>query len=252
MTQNINEMLKDIGFTQNESRVYIKLLEVGESKTGVLCKQLNIPSSNIYSILESLINKGVVSCKFFNNVKIFMPNNPESLNLLFIKRKELLEKQRTQTQQVIAQLKKIPTQIDTYSDYKYYEGILGIKSMWMEIREMMPKNKEYAVFGSVEESFATLNAFYMETHSIRKKKKIKERIILPEGSEKYGIQREKIGLCEIKYMELQNEAEFGAFDKFMYIQSNNKKHPRSFLIKDETFAKTFRDIFEKLWKQAKK
>ena len=244
--------LIDVGFTQSEARTYLLLLEIKEARTGVLCATLKIPSAHIYRILESLMGKGVVSYKLINNIKVFKANPPETLDGIFLEKQEGLERQRQKMAQVISRLKCVPLPEDQQSDYKYFEGIAGVKAMWLEIRGIMKPKSTYVVYASTKESFERMNAFYLDTHKLRARKKISERMILPIDAKRYAHERKKLGRYEARYLDLDNEAEFGAFGDFMYLQYTHKRSPKAFLIKDEIFAKTFTSIFDKLWAQAKK
>ena len=81
--EKLTKKLQSIGLTQNEARVYLFLLEYQEAKTGLICSKLKIPNSHIYQILEKLLDKGIISYKIINNIKIFRPVDPESLYSLF-------------------------------------------------------------------------------------------------------------------------------------------------------------------------
>ncbi|MEE9525383.1 MAG: helix-turn-helix domain-containing protein, partial [Candidatus Woesearchaeota archaeon] len=129
----IQETLKKVGLTTQESRVYLKLLTLQEARTGLLCKETKIASSNIYKILDSLIKKGLVSYRVQNNIKVFMPSSPEALNELFLKKEKKLEQERKEINQAIAKLKTKKITSPPESNYKYFEGISGIKAMWHEI-----------------------------------------------------------------------------------------------------------------------
>ncbi|MBI4145849.1 hypothetical protein HY489_00770, partial [Candidatus Woesearchaeota archaeon] len=63
MNKEAQEILAKIGLTVQESRVYLALLTLQEAKTGVLCKETKIASSNIYKILDKLLEKGLISYK---------------------------------------------------------------------------------------------------------------------------------------------------------------------------------------------
>jgi sugar-specific transcriptional regulator TrmB len=172
--------------------------------------------------------------------------------VLYLKKKEELEEQRKNIQESIKHLKKVPLKKETLSDYKYYEGISGVKSMWLEIGKMMKKGTHAAIFGAILKEFKELNEFYMEHHKLRIKKGVSMRMILSEDARKLGKQREKLGLFEVRYKELENEAEFGVYGDFMYIQHSGQKTARSFLIKDPIFTRSFESIFNKLWETAKR
>ena len=86
----VEEILSKIGLTNQEARTYLALLKLQEAQTGALCKDVNIASSNIYKILDSLMKKGLVSYRVQNNIKIFMPAHPETLNELFLEKQKRL------------------------------------------------------------------------------------------------------------------------------------------------------------------
>ena len=90
----IQQILSKIGLTKQESKVYLSLLELQEAQTGKLCKFTKIASSNIYKILESLMEKGLTHYRLQNNIKVFMPAPPESLNELFLQKQKKLDEER--------------------------------------------------------------------------------------------------------------------------------------------------------------
>lgn len=242
---NIENLLQNIGLTKQESRVYVALLQMEEAKTGQLCKQTNIASSNIYAILESLIKKGLVNYKIQNNIKIFMAANPETLNQLFEKKQQELEKEKNLLPNLINNLKKFKIVKEPYSNYKYFEGIIGIKSMWHELNETM--EDEIVYYTGKPESYQALLGFYEEHHKLRKKRKIKARLIFPEEEQALA-KRRTDKITQIKFRKLSNEAEWGVMGDYFYMYHYiNQKIPVAFLIKDKTLAKTFKQVFEQIW-----
>ncbi|MFA5992424.1 MAG: helix-turn-helix domain-containing protein [Candidatus Pacearchaeota archaeon] len=240
------------GLTQNEARVYIGLLELKQSKTGKLSEHVGIPSSHLYPLLQDLIKLGLVSYKFVNKRKVFMPSSPNVLNEIYLRKKQELENQRIVIQSSIQNLKQFSPKEEKDSDYQYFEGLLGIKGMWSEINELMIPNTQARCFASIIEGFEMLNQFYLEHHKLRVSKNIFEKMILPVGAERFANQRKKLGKFDVRFLDLKNLAEFIVFDDFMCIQYIVKDKPRGFLIKDSVFAQSFANIFDNLWKSAKK
>ena len=76
----IEQVLQEIGLTQNEIKVYLTLLELGESKTGEILKKSRLNSGRIYEILNSLQEKGLVSFILKSGVKYFRPADPKRVN----------------------------------------------------------------------------------------------------------------------------------------------------------------------------
>ena len=249
--KKIETILEKIGLTSQESRVYLALLELQQAKTGNLCKTTNIASSHIYKILDSLIKKGLISYRLQNNIKVFMPSPPETLDELFLEKQKRLEEERKEIKQLISNLKKKEVKKEPQSNYKYFEGLTGIKALWYEINKKMSSDYIIRCYTGRKGSYERIIGFYSEHHKLRTRKNVQERLIFPlEDTGLANKRRNK--LTEIKFTDLKNDTEWGVVKDMVYIQYITGKIPRGFLIKDQTFAKTFEEVFDKLWKIAKK
>ncbi len=243
--------LSKLGFSNNEARTYAALVELGEARAGRICEKTNIPSSHIYQILDSLTNKGVISFKILNNKKVYLANKPESLNILISDKKEELTNIEKSVLESISLLKVMPKNQETSSDYKYFEGLSGIKSLWAEFTEMLQPRAEILVCTGAEESFKEINDLYLEYHRQRVKKNVSERMILPLGAVKMGQERKKIGKIDIRYAKKQSDMEFIVYKDNVIIQyTREKTKPRAFMINDKIFSEGFKEIFEIMWKKS--
>ena len=248
--EEIAGILKKVGLTEQEARIYLTLLKLKESRTGQLCKEAKIASSNIYNLLDSLIKKGLASYKLQNNIKIFMPASPETLNELFLEKQKKLDDERIEIQQLINSLKRKEPVNEPYSNYKYFEGLIGIKSMWHEINSLLTKSTEERVYGTKKEGYERLVGFYDEHHKLRNKLNAKAKILFPFEDKELAKKRKNKN-TEVKFSELTNEAEWGVIDDMLYIQYYLSKTPRAFLIKDKIFSSTFKQVFDNAWQSAK-
>ena len=70
------EILRKVGLTEGEIRVYESVVKLGKSSTGKIMENCGISSSKVYLILERLIQKGFVTFTIENNVKKFHAANP--------------------------------------------------------------------------------------------------------------------------------------------------------------------------------
>jgi len=247
------EIFSKIGLTSLETKTYLALLKLQESQTGALCKETNIPSSKIYKILDSLIKKGLVNYRVQNNIKIFMPAPVETLNELFLEKQKKLEEERKQVAVLVKNLKTQELEKEPYSNYKYYEGIIGIKSMWHEINshlQHLNKKETIKVYAGKREAYELMAGFYDIYHKERTKQKIKQQLILPFEGTDYAKKRKKQGV-ESKFMNLKNYTEWGVLGDIFFIQITSKVF-RGFLIKDKLIAETFSQVFDEVWKVARK
>ena len=71
--------LQKIGLTDGEAKVYLALTEIGSSTVGPIVKKANVAYSNVYDILNRLIEKGIVSFILRNKTKYFQAASPRNL-----------------------------------------------------------------------------------------------------------------------------------------------------------------------------
>lgn len=247
-------LLESIGLTRQEARCYLALYELNEAKSGQLSKKSRIATANIYPVLNNLMTKGLVSYRLQNNTKIFKANPPETFNDFVENKQNELDLQKEKIAQAIRQLKVVRIEKEPQSDYKYFEGVAGIKSMWHEIEENLPmldKNTIVKTCSSKTETFERLLGFYDQFHKTRIKLGLKYRLILTKEAKKHGEKRKKQN-AEVKYMSLENEVQWGVFGNMLFMYYATGKIPRSFLIKDEKFAKSFEFVFNRVWETAEK
>ena len=243
---DIIDKLQSIGLTRNESRVYLFLLEHKIAKAGTICSALNIPNSHIYRLLEKLIEKGIISFKIVNNVKVFRPVNPESLFSLFREKERQLEKEKDDLKDFISSLKEIEPEENKQNDFKYFEGINGIRSMFNEFAESWKPNSQVYI-ASAPIAYENWNAFLVEYfHGPRIKKKVHQQLIVPKSIIKHGKERAGLKYIEIKYTDIEPETEFGVAGNYVYFLSQGEK-PYALLIKDKNLASTQIKIFNIMW-----
>jgi len=246
------EALKSAGLSEREALTYLDLQQHGESQTGKICERTKIPSSQIYTILNSLLEKGLVNFKIINNIKVFRASDPDSLANLFEEKEKQIEEEKENLLGFISKLKVKPTELSKLSDFKYYSGIRGIKSLYTEIINSWKKGDEYYIASAPLESFSNLEGFFLDVvHKKRIKDKVKLKILINKTGKKWGLAREKMPFTEVRYIDINTRTEYGVLNDYFFLITYGKQ-PYGLLIKDENFAKTYKVFFEVLWKQASK
>jgi sugar-specific transcriptional regulator TrmB len=242
--------LESVGLTKREAQIYLMLLEVPGAKAGEICAKTGIKNSHIYDILEKLLEKGLINYKIENNIKIFRAANPEALYAKFHEKEEQLEKEKTELKEFITSLKQIPLKENKLNDFKYFEGISGIRSMLTELIDNTPANSEL-VIAPAKIAYEKMNPFLLEYfHPQRIRKKIKQCLLVPKSMKQHGKEREKIKFLTIKYTDLELESEFATLNDYFYLLSESEK-PYGLLIKDKNFANAMTKVFDQLWSQGK-
>src|SRR3989344_9541248 len=71
--------LREAGLTEGEIKTYLALLEIGSSTTGPILEKTGIARSIIYTILEKLIQKGLVIVIIKEKTKYFQAADPRKI-----------------------------------------------------------------------------------------------------------------------------------------------------------------------------
>ena len=151
-TQEYYELLK-VGLTDGESKVYLALSEIGSSTVGPIVKKSGVAYSNIYDILNRLIEKGIVSFVIKSKTKYFQAATPKNL-LIYLENKEKeINSQREELKKILPDLEKLQES----SISQEAEVFLGKKGLRTAYEKMLGKstkkdvvlfsylyNKEYA------------------------------------------------------------------------------------------------------------
>jgi sugar-specific transcriptional regulator TrmB len=233
----VHDMLKEMGLTDSETRVYLALLKLGPSLAGRISRETGIHRRNVYDITERLIKKGLIGYILKNNRRLFEAANPERF-LDAMKEKEI------EFQEALPELKQLYTKTKEKQETNFYKGREGLKTVF---QDQLEDNKEVLILGASHAAFDVLPFYFKWYDTDRVKKRIKVRII---ASEKLG---KKIPLAEIRYLSQKYASPLAINiykDKVAIILW--KKEPLAIVIKNIEIADSYKKYFELTWKIAKK
>src|SRR3989344_926495 len=124
------EVLRKIGLSEGEIKVYKALLELGATSINNIHEKVGIDRRNIYDILNKLIEKGLVSYIEENRRKVFKISNPDKILSYIEEKKSGLDDVRGEV------IKIIPAMQDIFKSKKQelfaeiFKGAEGIKAVW--------------------------------------------------------------------------------------------------------------------------
>lgn len=232
--------LERIGFSRNESKVYLSLIESGVVSAGVISKKEGMHRRTVYDTLDALSEKGLVSCIIKDKKRLFKATEPAVISEIlkehqasFTKILPLLEhKQKTSTQKEEATV---------------YTGRKGI----ITVLKSMQESKEIWTIGSNGESKNILKEYWGQNQIVRKKKGIKVRFLLSERLRNSEIVNSVYG--NIKYLSGEHDSSISTniFDNKIAIITWGEK-PVCVVIESEAVSAAFRQYFKFLWVIGKK
>ena len=83
--------LIEIGLSEKEATLYVASLELGSSTVLELAKTSKLKRTTIYSLIDSLIEKGLMIEEFKGFKKVYSPSEPKNLERILDTKKNLLE-----------------------------------------------------------------------------------------------------------------------------------------------------------------
>ena len=230
------ESLKEIGLTNNESKVYLALLELGPSLAGQISRKTGLHRRTVYDTTEMLIKKGLIGYILKNNRRLFQASNPERFT-------EILREKQDLISPLVKELSLKFTKTKEKEETNFYKGKEGLKNIF----EDQLNYKEVLILGASLKAYEVLQFYFKWYDKTRKAKKIKTRIIAQDRNIK------RIPLAEIKYLpeKYENPVSVNIYgDKVAIILWASE--PVAILIKNKEIAQGYRNYFELMWRVARK
>src|SRR3989338_2095547 len=188
--------LQDIGFSKNESKVYLNLLNLGPSQAGTIAEKSKVYRTNVYESLQRLIEKGLVSYIFKGHQKIFQAESPEKI-LGIIKEKEESFRDVLPQLTINNKLSKIKEKVSIY------EGGNGVKAiMWDILKEKEETNSfdEVVTFGVPKDIVLRVRPFIKQYHRRRIKLKLLQKHLYDENAQRRIAHLNRMPYTEAAYL----------------------------------------------------
>ena len=231
----INE-LKQAGLTENETKVYLALIESGPNLAGQISRKTGLHRRSVYDVTEMLIKKGLIGYILKNNRRYFEASNPNRIL-------EILQEKQNLLEPIVSDLLKTYSSEKEKQETNFYKGKEGLKAIF----EDQLNYKEILILGASPKAYEVLQFYFKWYDKKRKKRKIKARIIA------YDKKISKIPLAEIRYLPQKYESPVA-----VNIYGNKTaiilwaKQPIVIAIREKEIAEAYKKYFELMWKIAKK
>lgn len=230
--------LGKLGLTENEIKVYLKLLELGPSLAGTISRKTGIHRRTVYDITERLIEKGLIGYISNNNRRYFEATSPEQF-------KELVKEQESIVEDILPDLMKQYNFKQDKKSTSFYRGKRGLKAVF---EDQLSQKEELYIIGGSAQAYDTLKFYFPHYDRERKKKKINAKIIFNHEAKKLKL---NIPLSKIKYLpkELSTPSATNIYGDTVSIILWGED-PFAIVIRDKEVAKSYKNYFTLLWKSA--
>lgn len=243
----IENVLKQLGFSDKDTAVYLACLRLGPSPVRKIAQAAGINRGTTYDILRELIARGLVSYYHQQKKQYFIAEDPGKLQEVVRHKVEELEATRLALAEVVPRLRSMHDTAGGKPVARFSEGHAGVKGILADVIAACQAAgvKEYAVYSSavIREHLYKL---YQNFTKDRIKAGIQVKVIaLGPGGETRGLDERKW---------LKTEAPAPTYQiiypgKLALITVDGGGVPMGVTIEDPNLSQTQRVLFDALWEK---
>lgn len=248
---DVEQLLRGMGLSKNEIKIYLILLKLGSTTTGAIIKQTGIHNSKVYDGLERLANKGLVTHVVVADTKHFRAVNPERLLDFLDDKKKSIEDQEKSIKEFLPQLKAMQEMGVDETEAEVFKGWKGIESVFNEgIKEMGKGDTWYVLGAYAGEDKKRTDQFIQKVIMKCEKKKMKWKIIYNKSARNTFKYEQESPITENRFLAQETPATINIYKNVTFI-ALWIKNPIAFRIRNKKVANSFKTYFKFMWKLAK-
>lgn len=246
--------LREIGLHENQIKVYLALLQMGEGNIHDISVNAAIKRTTAYSILDVLKTKGLVTYLEKAGHRTYYAENPKKVLFYFKDREQELKTEAKKFEAVIPELSSIYNVQATKPKIRFYEGVEGLKQVFEETLTLKP-NEEILAIATAAIIHEVLGdewvANYLEA---RTKGKIKQKAIVEDSP--LGREHQKNDKKENRITRLVPKEKFPFKNEINIFGSKvmiaSFKDQMGVIIESADVAQTWKAVFSLAWEAAEK
>ncbi len=241
----VEKELEALGLTPGEAKVYTALLELGSTTVGPLVKRSGIAYSNIYEVLQRLMEKGLASFIKKGKVRRYQAANPSEFQVYLEGKEEQVREQKQKLASLLPRMNAMQTshpeqEAEIFIGYKgleaAYERMLGQRLdeeyLFIYFHEGPWKEKADHFYTELWKKYADMETRGIGDPSFRESNFVKE-------------------FPKIKYRYTEDPI-FGQVEVYgdMVLLVSWDEPITVTIVRAKNLAENYRAYFEAVWKQA--
>ena len=251
--KKINESLIHYGLTPNQSKVYLYLTKTGEKTASGISKNLNIPRTESYHLLNSLEQKGIIFSIFGKPTKFNSVPIDDALTIIIDNEKNRILDLELKKEKILTLWNTIPKHVDDSEnlDGNKFQILQGRNSILVKIERMVKTpEKEIMVLGS-DTNF--IKFYHTEFVNLLKKTKA-DLQVLTTYSKKGQFALDGIPLNNIKKLDESNRHNFSFIIKddseVVFFINSGSSELMAIWTDSKSFVSTLKSLFKLIWRKS--
>jgi len=247
----LTKQLEKFGLSEKEAKVYVALIELEVATANEVAERAEVNRSSTYVVLDSLLNKGLVSISGDKTVKQYVATNPE----IFLREIEEVIQEKNSIKESLAkilpELKALHKDTKKKPKVRVFEGINGLRETYYEMMET--DAKELRTYTRPENMFKILPDF-KEQNAKRIEKGMVMKAINPKGVLTGTMMKHYPRPSKDEFVAIPKD-QFGFnIDMAIYgdrVAFASPKDKFGIIIESKEVAELLKDSFDLSWKGAK-
>lgn len=244
----MTSLFQNLGLNEKETRVWLKLLELGAQPVSVIAKHADLARSSMYAIMEKLKRTNLVEEFDRSGIRYVKCIRPREIAGILKTHERTIEQTLLELEHALPQLEKLENKLSITPTVRFYEGKKAVMKMYEAV---IQENGFFAYFNPAVVS-AVMPEYYFRLAEMLEKRngEAKELLIAGEKAQQYK-KRFESELHKIKF--LPYGAEFFSdtiiCKNKIFMISYGDKQMSGTEITNPALAQTQRAVFEELWKK---
>ncbi len=242
----LEKTLVDLGLSENEALLYLSSLNLGATTVLKLARASGIRRTTVYSLIDSLKQKGLMRENIVGFKKTYESESPEKLV-------RILDTKKSQLQKDMPDLLGLFNKVGGSSVIKHYEGIESIKPIYLETIQDVRSGEDYLVITNQAQWFELDTVYFQEYKERRARTGARVRMLFEESDlarehKKY----ERNFNEEIKFLpqETHINVDFVCTPKRVIIFQTIQPFS-AIVIENEFVVEMYKNLFEVIWSKTK-
>jgi len=242
--EEYSSILKELGFTDRETKVYLALIELGSSTVGPIATKTNLQHTKVYETLDKLIEKNLVSYIVVSKTRHYQASEPKEIL-------RTLDEKRKKFETILQDLENKQKNRDKQTAI-VHEGQKAFKSFFYNVADMLKPGDYYYAFAFRDTYHNPTESLILKKfHEKLAEKKIDDRLL---GHVNYRnlIKKNFEGNKIMKIRFTKNETPLGALvylNKVAIIVTGEKTTVIE--IASDQINQQYKRFFLDLWENAK-
>lgn len=247
------KLLTGLGLTDGEIKTYLALLRIGKSSTGFIAKESQLSRSKLYSILDKLEKKGLVSHYEENGVMYFQASEPAKIKDFIKEKKDKLKQLENEFEKFLPELESYNQDNKQVQKVSFYQGLKGLTTAHEHLYQKLTKGDSYYYLGIPANQPETHHLYWQRDHLRRIEAGIKCKLLFNKDTPIEILKnRNKYNDCDARYMgsTIKTPSYFLIYADTVMIAIASK-NPIAIEIISEEIANSFKQYFNEFWKLSK-